>query len=200
MCIRDRYRAADRFPEAVTWFRRSLQLNPRQPLAYLALGDIHFRQGRWHDCIAILEQGRRQFPTRLDILTELGRAYQQAGDPEQALRTWKQADTLHPNDSSIMNNLAWIYATSTAAEHRNPALALELASKAVTARPNNTGYLNTLACALEANGRIDEAIKIVQDILTRLPENDLDERPDNTELLERLKKKSAASGKPKTAD
>jgi cytochrome c-type biogenesis protein CcmH/NrfG len=148
--------------------------------------------------IGILEEGRRNLPTNLAVLTALGFAYQQTGNDDKAAGIWEEAARLHPYSADIMNDRAWIYATSSNEKLRNPPKGLELANLAVSRYPDNVLYMDTLARAFEANGDFAEAAKVVSRIIQLLPK-DAKELEQYTKQLEELKKKSAAPEAPKAA-
>jgi Zn-dependent protease with chaperone function len=96
------------------------------------------------------------------VLLERGR-YVEAQDYLQ------RAVEKEPNDPQLLNNLAWLYATSPE-PYRAPEKALELALKAASLK-REPYILDTLAEAYYANGRYGEALEAVSEALERQPEN-----------------------------
>ena len=77
--------------------------------------------------------------------------------------------TFDPLSDEIANDAAWLLATCPDEKIRNPARAVELAERAckVTQRANGS-YLDTLAAALAAVEKYDEATKTGEESLERL--------------------------------
>ena len=66
-----------------------------------------------------------------------------------------------PDDLGLLNNAAWLLAT-TDQPPAAPDEALRLARRAVELAPAHPGILDTLAAALAANGRFEEAVAVAQ--------------------------------------
>lgn len=96
------------------------------------------------------------------LLMELGR-YQ------TALSLLTKAHGMDPRNSTVINNLAWLYATSPS-PYFHPERALQLARKAA-ALESQPYILDTLAEAFYVNGRYQEAVQAIQKALTQDPEN-----------------------------
>jgi len=92
-----------------------------------------------------------------------------AEDPVEAVNWYRKV--VEQNDSSAMNNLTLLLATSKNERVRNPQEAVALATNAVAAA-NNPDYLDTLAAAYFAAGQTDKAIEAEQKALAMNPGND----------------------------
>jgi tetratricopeptide (TPR) repeat protein len=79
------------------------------------------------------------------LLWELGR-------PTEAADPYRKALELDPEDPGVNNEVAWFLATNPEPRLRDPARAVRLAGKAVTARPQSADYQNTLGVAHYRNG------------------------------------------------
>lgn len=119
--------------------------------------------------LGIIEDGLQKEPGDMEyyaayggVLLELGR-YQEA---ETALRN---ALHLAPNNPWIMNNLAWLYATSPP-PYARPAEAVELASAAAGMNPDPQ-ILDTLAEAYFATGRCELALETIKQAIDKRPQN-----------------------------
>ncbi len=90
----------------------------------------------------------------------LGHSLKRAGQPDKALIHLRQALRILPNAELAANELAWILATSTQDEIRNPQEALIFAQRALeSAGQPRAGILDTLAAAQAANGDFAAAAK-----------------------------------------
>jgi predicted Zn-dependent protease len=81
-----------------------------------------------------------------------------------------------------MNNLAFLLATTTDPELRNPKEALSLAQKAVSAEPNNAAHQDTLARAYFETGQPEKAAEAEQRAVALQPDN-----PSYKEALEKYR-------------
>ncbi|MBN1196553.1 MAG: M48 family metalloprotease [Candidatus Aminicenantes bacterium] len=92
-------------------------------------------------------------------------------------KQWREAEAafrrsleLQYNQPDTLNNYAWVLLTCPEEPLRDPRLALRLALDAVSMR--RTHYiLDTLAEALLANGRVDEAVEAAREALSLASEN-----------------------------
>jgi Zn-dependent protease with chaperone function len=88
----------------------------------------------------------------------------------EALRAYEKAVVLNPNQPDILNNLAWLLATSEDPDTRDPLRALLLAQHAIGLK-EAPHIWDTLAEAFYANGRIEEAIQAEEKALSMNPED-----------------------------
>ena len=77
-----------------------------------------------------------------------------------AVRNWTKALDIKPNSTEVLNNLAWILATSPDPNIRNPSDAIRLAQEACNAvNSNDPATLDTLAAAFASKGRFADAVE-----------------------------------------
>jgi tetratricopeptide (TPR) repeat protein len=89
-----------------------------------------------------------------------GDAYLSQGDHQRARDDYEAALQLEANNSTILNNLAWLLATSTFDELRNGPRAIELAQRACEVTNFKAAHiLSTLAAAYAETGDFDKAIE-----------------------------------------
>ncbi len=89
-----------------------------------------------------------------------GDAYLSIGMHVQAVADFERALSLQPEDTALLNNLAWVLATSPAEEVRDGVRALKLATKACELTEYKTPHiLSTLAAAYAESGNFETAIK-----------------------------------------
>jgi Zn-dependent protease with chaperone function len=116
----------------------------------------------------LLEVLKRQVglePENPELHLALGTLYYQRDDPSGAIRHLESALHLDPDNPEIMNNLAWILATTREAPFFQPHRALALAEKAARAS-RQAHILDTLAEVYHANGRDKEALSAAKQALT----------------------------------
>ena len=99
-----------------------------------------------------------------------GNLHLEREEPAEALLAYEKAVALNPNQPDILNNLAWLLATSKNPSTRDPQRSLLLAQRAIRLKPAPHIW-DTLAEALYANGRIAEAIQAEENALSMNPED-----------------------------
>ncbi len=94
---------------------------------------------------------------RLELLQTAGNTCYQNAAPAGAVRFYRAALELGDN-AIVAGNLAWLLATAKDDTLRNGPEALDLATRAVRARPDDPATLSPLAAAFAETGRFPEAI------------------------------------------
>ena len=89
-----------------------------------------------------------------------GDAYLNIGKQAAAIADYEKATKLQPEDEGILNNLAWVLATSPDAKLRDGHRAIELATAACKLTEYKRAYiLSTLAAAYAETGDFATAVK-----------------------------------------
>ncbi|MCC5845305.1 MAG: tetratricopeptide repeat protein [Verrucomicrobia bacterium] len=102
---------------------------------------------------AFLEEYPEHVPSRIalaDILYSLG-------DLPAAEAAYRALLSEYPNHFQALNNLAWMYSTSTDEAFRRPDEARELVRRAMVTAPQSHHVWSTLSQTLFAQGRFEEA-------------------------------------------
>jgi tetratricopeptide (TPR) repeat protein len=99
------------------------------------------------------------------------------GQDTRAAKEYRLALDRRPDDWEIVNNLAWLLATTGDIGLRDSARAVVLAQSAVSAVPGNVDFLETLATAYAALGLYAEAQESQQRALSTLPDDSADANP-----------------------
>ena len=90
------------------------------------------------------------------------------GDLRGAVTEFRAALRLDPGRADVVNNLAWILATSGDRVLRSPEEAVRLAeSVAADAAGRTAGNLDTLAAAYAAAGRYPDAVRVAQEAMEK---------------------------------
>jgi tetratricopeptide (TPR) repeat protein len=154
--------AAERhdYPAAILDFRRLAARNPDDTAVIGQLGMLYLAAKQPREAIKrftrALEIDADNFPCRR------GRsdAAISMGDHPAALADLEKAHALRPDDSGVLNNLAWLLATSPDDDLRNGKRALELATKACEETEWKEAHIiSTLAAAYAETGDFDSARK-----------------------------------------
>jgi tetratricopeptide (TPR) repeat protein len=118
--------------EAVTAFRRAIELGPDFALAYNELGSVLSDLGRYREAIKALKEAIRLKPDFAQSLNNLGVVYTEMGHYDDAVEPFKEAIRLRPEDVIARNNLGSSYY-----ELGNYKAAIETYSQATTLKPDD---------------------------------------------------------------
>ena len=89
-----------------------------------------------------------------------GDAFLSQGKHKEAIRDYESAEQINDSDSGVLNNLAWVLATSPDDEVRDGQRAIEVATKACDVTEFKQAHiLSTLAAAYAESGDFDKAIE-----------------------------------------
>jgi tetratricopeptide (TPR) repeat protein len=152
----------DRSQEAIEQLGAAVTLQPDLVAARFALGNVLARQGKFEQAAAQFYEVIRVEPASIDAHVNLGNCYRALRRDGEAARSYRGALRFgEPVDA--MNSLAWLLATSSRDEVRDPVEAVRLARKACTAtRHTDPRYLTTLAAAQAASGDFAAASEVIR--------------------------------------
>jgi tetratricopeptide (TPR) repeat protein len=92
----------------------------------------------------------------------LGIALLERGEVTAAVAHWRESARLNPNFLEVVNNLAWLLATTPDPDQRDSAGAIELAERASRLAPGDAAVVDTLAAAYASARRFDDAAQVAQ--------------------------------------
>lgn len=150
--------AAGDLLQAVQRYEEALARDPGRTHSRAALGMALATLGRHAEARSHLEEARRQGNTEAPVANALGVLLAQAGETRAARAVLESGLSAHRNDVGLALNLTQVLLSSAPGEGGDARLALRLAtavSEATGAR--DPRIVETLAAALAANGRLDEA-------------------------------------------
>ena len=99
-------------------------------------------------------------------------AFQLDGQLKEAIEAYEQALRIAPNNSFILNNLAWLLVQSIEGQSEDPQRALAYAVKAIDiSNTPKAGFYDTLAAILWILERRSEALKIQKEAVDLEPSN-----------------------------
>jgi len=153
------YLHAGRFDQAEGALRRAVALDPSDAIAWNNLGYALRRRGRAADAAAPYRAALRLDPGLAEAHQGLATALRALGRDAEARDELEAALALAPDSPALLTETAWLLATSTAPGVRAGPRALELARRADTLSGGaEPAAAATLAAALAASGRFDEAV------------------------------------------
>jgi tetratricopeptide (TPR) repeat protein len=151
---------AKKFGEAINDLKMLLQGEPRNMQLRLQLGAYYIADNRPRKAIELFNQMIETDPESWQARRARADAYLSVGRHAEAIADYEFALKAEPEDSHMLNNLAWVLATSTDDSIRNGKRAVEIGLKAceVTkyAKPH---ILSTLAAAYAESGDWENALK-----------------------------------------
>ena len=172
-----------RLDEALKSYDRAATLQPSFFQAHCGIGNTLMVRGNPLDALRHYNRALDINPGHLDSLVGLGNCLASLGQIDAAVFCFQRALRLDSQSVTALNNLAWIEATSADASAERKSEAATLATRAADlTRRQRPEILITLAAALAANGRFDEAVSVCEEALANpVVEN-------NKPLTESLKK------------
>jgi tetratricopeptide (TPR) repeat protein len=178
-------RLQKRYAEVEQAAREGLALEAFNPLFYQMLGEALVRQGQIADGISLLKASCHLHPENVSARCLLAEAYDLHHETPNAIKEFAEALRLEPNNPSVLNNLAWLRATNPHEQFRDGPEAVRLAERACQLTEyKEPKFVTTLAAALAAAGRFDEALQAAakaRDLAQSVGQKDLVKR--NEELI-----------------
>jgi len=172
--------------EAIPHFQKALDLGPETAEFHTNLGIALAKKHQLADAMQHFERALALSPDVVDARYYLGKALVMTGQGDKGLAYWKQALSKDPDNLQVLNDTAWVLATSRDATLRNGNAALPLAEHAVELTSSHEPtILGTLAAVYAETGRFDEAIELEQRA------TELAMQQGNTALAESLKERLA---------
>ncbi len=151
---------ADRPDKAIEVIKQAVEEMPDQPELKMQLAHFYLLGKKPLQAIATYSDVLDQNPNHLDALRSRGDTNLNIGKHAEAIADFGRALKINPDEMSLLNNLAWVLATSPEDGLRDGKRAVELATKACKLTEYKTPHiLSTLAAAFAENGNFETAIK-----------------------------------------
>jgi tetratricopeptide (TPR) repeat protein len=116
--------------EAIAQYRKALANKPDYAKALNGLGNALARKGDLDQAIVCYRQALKNDPRFADAGANLGLAFSRKGETRQAMEAWQQTLEIKPDRVYVVNNLAWLLATTPDPTLRNGVKAVALAAQA----------------------------------------------------------------------
>jgi Flp pilus assembly protein TadD len=142
----------NRWPQAVAAYRKALD-KPNPAVAARRLYAALVRAEQVAEAAGFAAQWQKSHPQDAEFVFFMGDLAQSRGQLAQAGQLFEQALALAPGHALALNNLAMLRIQS-----KQPG-ALDLAQRAARAAPYEPAVLDTLAQALAAQDRLDDALQ-----------------------------------------
>jgi tetratricopeptide (TPR) repeat protein len=153
----------DNVDEAIPHLKKALELGPETAELHNDLGAGLAEKGQIDEAIPQFEQALKISPNMVQAHSYLGMALVMKGEDAEGLAQWRQALKKDPDNIQVLNDAAWLLATSSDAALRNGNEATSLAEHAVElTSARKPALLGTLAAAYAEGGEFDKAIELEQ--------------------------------------
>jgi tetratricopeptide (TPR) repeat protein len=138
---------------AIEEYRKVLALNPAYEKARYNVALALLAKGDLEEAIVGFQQALKINPRSADACADLGLALFKKGRTKEAIDAWQQALEIKPDQLQVLNNLAWLLATTPDGSLRDGAKAVALAAQAnQLTGGGNPMMLHTLAAAYAEEG------------------------------------------------
>jgi len=154
--------AAERqdYPEAIRSFRKLAAKNPDDPVVLSQLGMLYLAAKQPREAIRRFTKALESDGDAFAALRGRSDAEISIGDHVAAIADLEKAHLLKPDDTGILNNLAWVLATSPNDSIRDAVRAISLAEKACEATEWKEAHIiSTLAAGHAEKGDFETARK-----------------------------------------
>jgi tetratricopeptide (TPR) repeat protein len=186
-------------PEATTYYRKALELDPTNYIAHYNLGNVYRALGKMDDAAAEYTSAIALLPAYADAHDNLGLVYESRGDVQKALQEYLAAIKYKPYSADAYNNLGRVFSKldrrddamrafraaiklnpEFADAYRNlgvmykntgrPQEALPLYERAVALNPDDTDVRYELGGLYKTLGRREEAVREFQAVVRLKPD------------------------------
>ncbi|MGA2061391.1 MAG: family 16 glycoside hydrolase [Thermoguttaceae bacterium] len=149
-----------KFDEALAQLEKARKLEPNNPLPTMQIGMIFVQQKQSGKAIDAYDEFLKDHPNESNLLYARGNAYLNLGLQAEAEADYEKAYKDLSKDSGLLNNFAWVLATSPDEKLRDGQRAVKMATEACKLTEYKQGHiLSTLAAAYAETGDYDTAVK-----------------------------------------
>ena len=154
------YAQAEKYEESLRDLRMLVSNAPDVEMFQLQLAAVLNADEQAEEAIQIYDRILAESPDNEQALRGRGDARLTTGEHADAIRDYERCLEIDPDDDGVLNNLAWVLATSPFDELRDGKRAIELATKACEIREFKAAHiLSTLASAYAEIGDFENALK-----------------------------------------
>ncbi|MDD5064187.1 MAG: hypothetical protein PHQ35_05440 [Phycisphaerae bacterium] len=180
--------------ETLKYCQEKLKTNPDSLAANMAMFNLKMMNSEYNNAVEYINKCLQiigpSSPDRVNYITKKAEAftsaYAKTSDNNYLKKAIAEYESLlaeMPNNSDVLNNLAYMLAE----ENARLAEALEYAKRACEARPNTPGFLDTYSYLLYKNGKLSEAAEFLQAALQQYEQNKISAPADVYEHLGMIK-------------
>ncbi len=160
------YRKGD-YDRAISDFTRAIDLNPYLEVTYSNRGIVWIKKGQLKRAIADFNKAVEINPYSYEAHYNRGTAHASNGSWGRSIKDYSKALDLNPKSYGAYDKLARILASCPDGSYRNGEQAVKYAKKAMELNPD-TRHLDTLAMALAEVGRFEDAVYVMERVVSTL--------------------------------
>jgi protein O-mannosyl-transferase len=150
--------AEGKIDEAIHWLREAIRIKDDYVDAYNNLGNDLVVEGKVDEAMADYRHAWQIYPEGGDAQKHMAEVYWRQGNTQKAIEYWKEALDHEPDSMDVLNNLAWVLATTDPSDGGDPSQAVALAQRACELTDNREATdLDTLGVAYAAQGKFSDA-------------------------------------------
>lgn len=144
-----------------------VELNPRNAVAYVRIGQLHTGRGNVDEGLAALRKAAEVAPKDVNVLLAFAVGLQEVGRVEEAKTVLQRAMALDSENPVVLNNLAYLLSENG----KNLDEALLMARTASQKQPSNRHFLDTLGMVYLKRNMVANALPIFQSLALAEPNN-----------------------------
>lgn len=157
------FSADGKLDQALLDFNAAIRIKPDYAEALNHRGAIYWKQGKLDQAERDYQKSIRQNRGYAEPYLNLGALEKTRSNYKKAISYYEKALALEPNFVAANNDLGWILATCADSSARDPERAMKYATRACQiTRLKDANTLDTLAAALAATGKFDDAVKRIE--------------------------------------
>ncbi|MHB1423142.1 MAG: tetratricopeptide repeat protein [Gemmataceae bacterium] len=153
------------YDKAVADISIAIGLNPKYVLVWNNRGQIYNALRQYDKAVADFSKAIELNPKNGSAWINRAKIYETLRQYDKAVADLAEALKLYPNSPHLQNYLAWLLATGSETEVRDPRRALELASAGVKTHPNHASLWTTLGVARYLAGDWQGSAEALQNAL-----------------------------------
>lgn len=151
---------SNKFEEAISQLEALQRVSPDDPDVDLQLAMFYNVEGKPRKAIELFSKVLTKEPQNFVALRGRADALLSVGKQAEAVADYETALKVRPDDTGVLNNLAWVLATSPDEKLRNGKRSIELATKACELTEYKQAHiLSTLGAGYAETGDFQTAIK-----------------------------------------
>jgi tetratricopeptide (TPR) repeat protein len=150
-------------------FLKAIELEPTLLSAYMELGAMYRKSGRYGDALARVSDGLKASPGNVSLLMLLGVTSDAMGDVPRARKAYEDVLAVNPRFAPAANNLAWLLSEQGDDKGR----ALGLAETAREEAPDEPRVADTIGWILYKRGVYQRAVGLLRESAAKLPDDPL---------------------------
>ena len=154
-------------PAATQSFQKVISQEPKDPVGYINMANLHIRSKRFHEAEQSVGQGLAAIPGDFSLRVTQASIYELSGRVDDAIKLYEQLLKERPNADVLANNLASLL-TDHRTDKASLARAHELAKR--FSRSEIPQFKDTLGWATYKVGKAGDAAQLIEDAPKRMPD------------------------------